>query len=329
MKKAQRLLIALPFAVTLIGSALAQDQPQPSTPTQLVDALNGVFGKHAGARAVHAKGLVLEGRFTPSPGAAAISKAPHLQATAVPVTVRFSNFAGIPDIPDNHGLASPRGLAVRFSLPGGGSTDIVAHSFNGFPSPTADDFRDLLIALGTSGADVAKPTPLDGYLSTHPVAKAFLTAPKPAPQSFATLPYYGVNTFRFINAAGKVTLGRYQFLPVSGSHFLSDAQTAKAKPDYLSDELQQRIAKGAVRFKLVVQEAVEGDRLDDPSIAWPASRPVVELGTLEITRAVADNVAAQKSLMFLPNNVPAGIEPQDPMINARSAAYPVSFGRRQ
>lgn len=329
MKNAQRLLIALPFAFTLIGSALAQDPPQSSTPTQLVDALNGVFGKHAGARAVHAKGIVLEGRFTPSPAAAAISKAPHLQATAVPVTVRFSNFAGIPDIPDNHGLASPRGLAVRFSLPGGGSTDIVAHSFNGFPSPTADDFRDLLIALGTSGPDVAKPTPLDGYLGTHPVAKAFLTAPKPAPQSFATLPYYGVNTFRFINAAGKVTFGRYQFLPASGSHFLSEAQTAKAKPDYLSDEIQQRIAKGAVRFKLVVQEAAEGDKLDDPSIAWPASRPVVELGTLEITQAVADNVAAQKSLMFLPNNVPAGIEPQDPMINARSAAYPVSFGRRQ
>jgi catalase len=329
MKTAQRLLIALPFAFTLIGSAMAQDAPQQSTPTQLVDALNGVFGQHAGARAVHAKGIVLEGRFTPSPSAASISKAAHLQATAVPVTVRFSNFAGIPDIPDNHGLASPRGLAVRFSLPDGGSTDIVAHSFNGFPSPTADDFRNLLIALGTSGPGVAKPTPLDAYLGTHPVAKAFLTAPKPAPQSFATLPYYGVNTFRFINTAGKVTLGRYQFLPVSGSHFLSEAQAAKAAPDYLSDEIQQRVAKGAVRFKLVVQEAAPGDKLDDPSIAWPASRKVVELGTLEISRVVADNVAAQKSLMFLPNNVPAGIEPQDPMINARSAAYPVSFGRRQ
>lgn len=329
MKTAQRLLIALPLTFTLIGSAIAQDQPQPSTPTQLVDALNGVFGQHPGARAVHAKGIVLQGRFTPGPSAAAISKAPHLQATAVPVTVRFSNFAGIPDIADNHALASPRGLAVRFTLPNGASTDIVAHSFNGFPSPTADDFRDLLIALGTSGPDAAKPTPLDSYLGTHPVAKAFLTAPKPAPQSYGTLPYYGVNTFRFINAAGKVTFGRYQFLPVSGSHFLSAAQTAKAKPDYLGDEIQQRVAKGAVRFKLVVQEAAPGDKLDDPSIAWPDSRPVVELGTLEVTQVVADNIAAQKSLMFLPNNVPAGIEPQDPMINARSAAYPVSFGRRQ
>lgn len=330
MKNPSHLLLALPLAFSLITSAMAEEAPaQQSTPTQLVDAINGVFGKHAGARAIHAKGVVLEGQFTPSPSAASISKAAHLQTTAVPVTVRFSNFAGIPDIPDNHALASPRGLAIRFALPGGGSTDIVVHSFNGFPSPTADDFRDLLIALGTSGADAPKPTPLDGYLANHPVAKAFLTAPKPAPESFATLPYYGVNTFRFINAAGTVTFGRYQFLPVSGAHYLSDAQTAKAQPDYLNEEILQRIGKAPVRFKLVVQVAEPGDKLDDPSIAWPSSRPVVELGTVEISRAVADNVAAQKSLMFLPSNVPAGIEPQDPMINARSAAYPVSFGRRQ
>jgi len=330
MKNPCHLLLALPLAFTLISSAIAQEVPvQQSTPTQLVDAINGVFGQHAGARAIHAKGVLLEGQFTPSASAASISKAAHLQTTAVPVSVRFSNFAGIPDIPDNHALASPRGLAIRFALPGGGSTDIVAHSFNGFPSPTADDFRDLLIALGTSGADAPKPTPLDGYLASHPVAKAFLTAPKPAPTSFATLPYYGVNTFKFINATGTVTFGRYQFLPVGGAHYLSDAQTAKAQPDYLSQEILQRIGKAPVRFKLVVQVAGPGDKLDDPSIAWPSNRRVVELGTVEISRAVADSVTAQKSLMFLPSNVPAGIEPQDPMINARSAAYPVSFGRRQ
>lgn len=330
MKNSRHLLLALPVALALIGNAAAQDAPaQPSTPTQLVDALNGVFGKHAGARAVHAKGVVLEGQFTPSPSAASISKAAHLQATQVPVTVRFSDFAGIPDIPDNHGLASPRGMAIRFTLPNGGSTDIVAHSFNGFPSPTADDFRELLIALGTSGPDAPKPTPLDGYLASHPAAKTFLTTPKPAPQSFATLPYFGVNTFRFINEAGTVTFGRYQFLPVSGAHYLTDAQAADAKPDYLSDEIHARLTKAPVAFKLVVQVAEAGDKLDDPSTTWSDSHRLVELGTISITRAVADNVAAQKSLMFLPNNVPAGIEVQDPMINARSAAYPISFGRRQ
>lgn len=330
---------ALPFFVFAVslglsGAAGAQTATsaapaQTSTPEQLVDALNGVFGKHPGARAVHAKGIVLEGSFAPSRQASTISKAPHLQRAAVPVTVRFSNFAGIPDIPDNQGLANPRGLAIKFKLPDGSESDIVAHSFNGFPSPTADDFRDLLIALGSSGANTPKPTPLDNYLGTHPAAKAFLTAPKPAPVSFGTLPYYGVNTFKFINGAGKVTFGRYQFLPIAGAHFLTDTETGKKAADYLGTEIRARVQQGPVKFKLVVQIAAPGDKLDDPSTAWPDSRKVVELGTISIAKVVQDSDAAQRQLLFLPNALPSGIEVQDPMINARSAAYPVSYSRRQ
>ena len=159
---------------------------------------------------------MLEGVFTPSASASSISKAAHFQHRAVPITVRFSNFAGIPDIPDNHPLGNPRGLAIKFKLPNGSATDIVAHSFNGFPTPNANDFHDLIVALGASGPEAAKPTALDTYLAAHPVAKAFLTQQKTAPVSYATLPYYGVNTFKFIDARGKVTYGRYQFLPVAG-----------------------------------------------------------------------------------------------------------------
>jgi catalase len=170
---------------------------------------------------------------------------------------------------------------------------------------------------------------LDVYLGGHPAAKAFLTAPKPAPISYGTLPYYGVNTFKFINAAGAITYGRYQFLPLAGDHYLNDAQAAKETPDYLSKEMAERVKKGPVKFKLVVQVAAPGDKLDDPSMAWPDTRRIVELGTIAITRVDADSDAAQKKLLFLPNALPAGIEPEDPMINARSAAYPVSYGRRQ
>jgi hypothetical protein len=35
---------------------------QQATPTDLVDALNGLFGKHAGDRAAHAKGICLSGQ---------------------------------------------------------------------------------------------------------------------------------------------------------------------------------------------------------------------------------------------------------------------------
>ena len=324
MRKSSRLALIVVSSVVATTPALAAEQP---TSDQLVDALNGVFGEHH-ARAVHAKGVILEGSFAPSPTASRISKAPHLQQTAVRVVVRFSNFAGVPTIADNDPLASPHGMAIKFRLPDGSETDLVTHSFNGFPSATPADFRDLLIALGRSGPNAAKPTPLDTYLASHPRAKAFLTAPKPAPESFATLAYFGVNTFKFTNAAGNTTFARYQLQPVAGAKYLADDAAAKARPDYLIAELRQRTAKEGVMFRLVLQLAGADDKLDDPSIAWPDSRKTAELGTLTLTGIAADE-AADKSLLFLPNALPAGIEAADPMIEARGQAYPVSFGRRQ
>jgi len=326
-----RCLPLLPLLVAVNGAMAAQNDtavPQVG-PVEHVDGLNKVFGQHPGARAIHAKGIVLEGSFTPAPSAASVSKAAHFQHTSVPVTVRFSNFAGIPDIPDNHPLANPRGLAIKFKLPDGTITDIVAHSFNGFPAPDADEFHNLIVALGASGPGAAKPTALDTYLNSHPVAKNFLTQQKTAPVSYATLPYYGVNTFKFTDAGGKVSYGRYQFLPVSGEHLLKAADAEKATPDYLSSEIRQRIKQAPAQFKLQLQIAEPGDKLDDPSIAWPDSRRTVELGTLSISNVVENSSGAEKALLFQPNVLTPGIEVQDPMVNVRSAAYAVSFGRRQ
>ncbi len=204
---------------------------------------------------------------TPHPEAAAISKAPHLQKTAVPVTVRFSDFAGILNIPDTDGLASPRGMAVKFHLPDGSETDLVTHSFNGFPAATTDEFRQFLIALAASGPDAPKPTPLDQFLGSHPVAKTFLTSVKPAPVSYGTLPYFGVNSFKFINARGDVNFGRYRLEPQAGPQYLSKEQLATAGPNYLADEIRQRLAEGPIRFNLLVQLADKGDKIEDPSIA--------------------------------------------------------------
>lgn len=323
----------LPIVAALIaGNAVGQvSSPQPplkSTPMQMVDTLHGVFGDHH-ARAIHTKGVMLTGSFTASPSAAGISSATHLQGSRVPVIVRFSNFAGVPDAPDNSPMAAPRGLAIRFTLSDGTSTDIVSHSFNGFPSQNGDQFRELLQAIAASGPGAAKPTALDGYLSTHPAAKNFLTVAKPAPVSYATLPYYGVNTFKFINARGKVTYGRYQILPVAPVRYLTDLQAKDVEANYLSKEIGKRVGEAPVQFRLMLQIAGKGDRIDDPSVAWPESRQRIELGTLTIDQLVPDSVAAEKKIVFMPNSLIKGIEVEDQMVNFRSAAYGVSFSDRQ
>ncbi len=320
---------AIPLLIAAAISLLAINAKAEEVPPEaMVDAVNGVFGVHQGARAVHAKGTVLTGTFAASPEAAALTTAPHLQAgSTVPVTVRFSNFAGIPTISDNDGLASPRGMAVKFKLADGSETDIVAHSFNGFPVATTGEFRQLLIALGTSKPDTPKPTPLDTFLGDHPIAKTFLTAAKPNPVSFASLPYYAVNAFKLTNADGTAAFVRYQIVPVGGEHYLCDADAKAAAASYLSDEIKKRVGEGPVAFTLVAQIADAGDKVDDPSLAWPADRKTVPLGTITLTKSAGDD-AANKELVFMPNAVPAGIEAADPMIADRGAVYAASFARR-
>jgi catalase len=326
-----KLLAAVPLALSLINPtfAVAQEAPasQKSVPEQIVDAFNGVFGVHPRARANHAKGVILEGTFTPSASAVSVSKAAHLQKqkSPVPVTVRFSDGSGLPTVPDTDEMN--RGMAVKFTLPDGSKTDIVVLSFNGFPVATAEEFRDFLLAIGASGPDAPKPTAFDKFLSSHPTAKAFVEAPKPPPVSYATLAYFGINTFKFTNANAIAMFGRYQLQPVAGEKFLAKEQVSKMGPDYLVDEIGERVRRGAVKFKLLLQVAEPGDKIDDPSIAWPDSRRKIELGTIAITKATTQSHTAD-TLLFLPGAVVPGIEAADPMIAVRSAAYPISFVRR-
>ena len=327
-------LAAIPLVFFLAFPVVAVAQEAPASETSLseqtVDAMNGVFGVHPGARAAHAKGIVLEGTFTPSASAAQVSKAVHLQKkkTAIPVTIRFSDGPGVPTIPDTDAGASPRGMAVKFHLPDKSITDIVAHSFNGFPVSTGAEVRDLFLAIAATKPDSPKPTALDTFLSTHPATKAFVEAPKPAPVSFGTLAYYGVNAFKFTNAKGVATFGRYQLQPVGGEKLLTNEQVSKKGPDYLTDEIRDRIRRGPIKFKLLLQVAGPDDKIDDASIAWPDSRKKVELGSILITKPVADSHAAEKQLLFMPGALVPGIEAADPMIADRSAAYIVSLSRR-
>jgi catalase len=311
---------------------LAADAPaaeQKPLPVALVDAFNKLSnGPHQGFRANHAKGVMVEGTFTPSPSATSFSKAPHFVKSAA-VLVRFSDPTGVPTLPDADPKASPHGIAIRFTLPDGSFTDIVSLSANSFPVATPEDFLAFLQAAAQSGPDAPKPTPIEKFLSAHPAAVKFVSTPRPAPVSFGTLAFYGVNAFKFTNAKGVSHYARYQIIPVAGEHALSDAETKNADPNYLMDELPKRIARGPVEFRLLAQVANEGDSVNDPTAVWPADRKLVSLGTISLTKTVKDQVAAQKSIMFSPLNLQAGIEPSaDPVLLARPAAYGVSFSQR-
>ena len=317
--------------VGLSQTAIAQDGKTDSLPTrlpaQLVEDFHGAFGDHH-ARAIHTKGVILQGSFEPSAQARSLSIAPVF-ARGVPFIVRFSDFTGLPDIPDTSGDANPRGFAIKFLMPDGSNFDIVTHSFNGFPVPTSAAFSALLQALAKSGPDAAKPTAFDAYLASHPVAKTFFTTQKPPPESFATAAFYGVNAFLFTDAAGRTRPVRYRFVPEAGEHYLDDAALKSRGPNYLSQEIAARVRKGPVRFTWFAQIGEASDKLDDPSIAWPATRRLVKLGVLTIDKLGPNSQSADRALSFMPGTLQAGIGIADPMVAVRNAAYPVSFHQRQ
>jgi catalase len=296
---------------------------------QIVDAFAVIFGVHSGYRPAHAKGIVCEGMFTAAATAASLSRAPHFQQGSVPVTVRFSNSTGIPNIPDGDPNASPRGLGIKFHLPGGAHTDIVGHSHNGFPVGTAEEFLEFLQAVASSGPNAPKPTPIEAFLGTHPRALAFATTPKPAPASFVNESYYGVHAFRFINRDGASQLARYQIHPAGSVVHLGDVEASQREVNFLFDELHERLSRGPAELKLVAQLAGAEDRIDDASISWPDDRPQLELGSIRVTKLVKDSDAAQRKLIFDPIALVDGIElSNDPLPLARSAIYSISYKRR-
>ena len=152
----------------------------------MVDALNGVFGKHPGDRAAHTKGICLTGTFTPSADAPKLSKAPHF-AKEVPITARFSLGGGNPQAPDN-AQDNVRGLAVKFDLGNGASTDIVTISAPVFFVQTPELFVEFLKTIGSGDQDKIK-----AFFAAHPEStrqNAWLIS-HPVPASYAGVDYCG------------------------------------------------------------------------------------------------------------------------------------------
>lgn len=273
---------------------------------------------------------MLDGTFTPTPKAKELSSAPHFNNPSTPVTLRFSNSTGIPQIPDTDPSANPRGLGIRFNLGARVHTDIIAHSTPFFPTRTGAGFLEMLRAIAASPPGTPSPSPIEKFLGANPAALAFVQAPKPAPSSFAREAFYAVNALKFVNVGGKSTYFRYRILPAVGEHHLDEAATKEKGPDFLFEELQKRVADETVTFRVMAQLAEDGDEVDDATVHWPESRRMVELGIVKVGAVLPDNATEQKRIIYDPIPRVEGIETSDdPLLEMRAAVYLVSGKERR
>ncbi len=287
------------------------------TPEQAIDVINSVFGRHDGRRALHAKGTLCKGTFAALPEATSLTRAAHMQGTHLPVTVRFSNGAGNPHHADY--LPDPRGLAVKFYLPDGSRTDIVAVSTPRFPTRTPDGFIEFVQAQ-------AAPWKMPRFFAHHPEALRVVPVAAPSllpPTSYAAIPYHGIHAFKWIAADGAERYVRYRWRPEQRGG------KRRRDPDYLQTELRERLQAGPIRFTLEVRVAQPGDPVDDPTAAWPSSRRRVDVGKLEITGLETERETGGDVLVFDPARLTDGIElSDDPVLRFRSQAYSASVARR-
>jgi len=297
---------------------------------QLVETMRALAGSHPGFRPVHAKGIVCAGTFRGAPEARGVSRAPHLQGQPVPTVMRFSNSNGNPDVHD--GLANTRALAVKFQLPDGKNADILANSIEGFPARKTEEFLAFLRAqLPDPVTGRPAPDAVPRFLESHPAARAFIERlmQKPVPASYGQSTYHAEHAFLFTAADGTSRFGRYRWVPEAGEAYLSPDDASKRSANFLREELEGRLRNGPVAFRLLLQLASETDPTDDATALWPADRPLVELGRLQVTGISPTGAADERRLVFDPTNLTDGIDlSADPILLARSAAYSISYDHR-
>ena len=132
---------------------------------------------------------------------------------------------------------------------------------------------------------------LGAFLGEHPETGIAIqkSMGKLAPTtSFATSDYRALHAFCLVDAEGGKHWGRYTWEPEEGPEYLTDEQRDGASPDYLQEEIRERLGSGIARFTLEFTLANDDDSLDDPTQEWEGEREVVELGELELTEVIED-----------------------------------------
>lgn len=298
--------------------------------SELVELIHSVgLGFHPGYRAAHSPGRYYAAIFKATPEAKKLSRAVHLQGQPVPATVRHSH-----SVSDNPwGPATSPSMAVKFYLPDGTVTDLIAIPLPLFPARTPEEFVEVL--------KVFKPDPTTGkpdgkkitqFLATRPWIANVVKIGKslPAPVSFAQTAFHAIHAFRFVNAANEVKYARYHWEPEADVAGQTLEELQKQSPSYLFEELEARLRKAPpVVQNLVLQLAGDGDPTDDPTAPWPDDRPRIRIGRLEIIRTTTVEEIGDPVMLHDPTRLTDGIEASDDAILAvRRGVYEVSVAQR-
>jgi catalase len=305
--------------------------PRTLSPASMIDTFEKVNGLYPGFRRNHAKGVGVSGYFESNGHGVELSRAAVFPAGRVPVIGRFAFSGGQPFVADSPQLV--RSLAVLFRLQDGEEWRTGMLNIPVFPVNTARALHDELLA-SASDPTTGKPDPsnMKAFLAGHPeTARALqLIRNYPVSSGFDNSTYHALNAFLFISARGAVVPVRWSMVPVQPFEPVGPADPGTSDKNYLFDALIARIHRRPLQWRLIVTVGQPGDPTNDATIAWPADRRQIDVGTLTIERIESEETSPARDINFDPLVLPNGMAASDdPLLSARSAAYSQSFTRRE
>lgn len=299
----------------------------PLTPPRFADRFEQIYGRHAGFRRNHAKGLSATGSFASTGAGAAICRAAVFRAGTFPVVGRFSLGGGLPDQADKPDTV--RGLGLLFQADGQQWRTAMIN-FPVFTDSTPEGFYERILA-SRPVPETGKPDPqkMAAFLDRHPETVAAMKIIKQSPPSagFADSTFYGLNAFWFTNNAGASVPVRWSVVPQDAGG--TGASSPSHGKDFLFDDLIRAVAQRPLKWRLLLTVGEPGDPTHDATKPWPQSRRSIDAGTITITAVQTEEAGNARDVNFDPLVLPDGITPSDdPLPAARSAVYARSFERR-
>src|SRR6266480_3934274 len=272
-------LALITLVIAAVAAAFAYTagwfSPQRLTPGKLVAAFAPPTGVALGHRRNHAKGICFTGVFEANGAGSELSQAPVFARGRYPVLGRFNLGTANPNAPD--ASVRVRDLGIQISTPDGQEWRSAMINAPVFAVSTPEIFYELLRAEGSKD-----PNAVATFAAAHPEFAPFGDWAKNGPWtgSYAEERYNSLNSFVFVDGSGAEHVVRWSLLPAAQPVAISPDELAKRGPDFLEQEIAQRVASAPQRWTMVVTVANPGDPTADPSKAWPEDRRTLEVGTL-------------------------------------------------
>ncbi|HET6560796.1 MAG TPA: catalase, partial [Marmoricola sp.] len=293
-------------------------------------------------RVVHARGTTAYGYFEAygKCGDEPISKYTRARLFSdagkrTDLAVRFSTVAGGRD--SSEMARDPRGFAVKLYTEDG-NWDLVGNNLGVFFIRDAIKFPDFIHSQ--------KPDPVNfeanvanrafDFFSQSPEALHMVMlvfSPRGIPATYRHMQGFGVNTYKWVNAAGETMLVKYHWLPKQEVRSLTAEDAAKIQAEELgfhTRDLHEAIERGDYpEWELHVQlmtddehAELDFDPLDDTKV-WPEEQfPLHPVGKMVLDRNVENFFAENEQIAFGTGVLVDGLDfSDDKMLVGRTFSY--------